>query len=90
MGVRNVTNMVPATLLKPLENGIYLLTVTPLQSFWECNGKIPGFPGFFMYPKPGLGFNNQLNFFMTSKRFIFLVLVVGKGSSVTVTRVIFL
>lgn len=48
--------MVPATLLKPMENGIYLLTMTPFQGFWECNGKIPGFPGFFMYPKPGLGF----------------------------------
>ena len=31
--------MVPATLLKPLENGIYLLTMTPLRGFWECNGK---------------------------------------------------
>ena len=41
--------MVPATLLKPMENGIYLLTVTPLQSFWKCNGKIPGFPGFTIY-----------------------------------------
>ena len=82
--------MVPATLLKPMENGIYLLTVTPLQSFWECNGKIPGFPGFTIYQNRDLSLNNQLNFFITSKRFIFLVLVVGKGSSVTVTRVIFL
>ena len=77
--------MVPATLLKPMENGIYLLTVTPLQSFWKCNGKI-----LFHVSKTVTWFYNQLNFFMTSKRFIFLVLVVGKGSSVTVTRVIFL
>lgn len=82
--------MVPATLLKPMENGIYSLNVTPLQSFWECNGKIPGFPGFTIYQNRDLGLYNQLNFFITSKRFIFLVLVVGKGSSVTVTRVIFL
>ena len=41
--------MVPATLLKPMENGIYLLTVTPFQGFWGCNGKIPGFPGFTIY-----------------------------------------
>lgn len=72
--------MVPATLLKPMENGIYLLTVTPFQGFW----------GFTIYQNRDLSLNNQLNFFITSKRFIFLVLVVGKGSSVTVTRVIFL
>ena len=82
--------MVPATLLKPLENGIYLLTVTPLQSFWECNGKSRVFRDFSCIQNRDLDLNNQLNFFMTSKRFIFLVLVVGKGSSVTVTRVIFL
>ena len=81
--------MVPASLLKPLENGIYLLTMTQLQNFWKCNGK-SRFSGIFHVSRTVTGFYNQLNFFITSKRFIFLVLVVGKGSSVTVTRVIFL
>ena len=63
--------MVPATLLKPMENGIYLLTVTPLQSFWKCNGKIPGFPGFFMYPKPGLGYIQSIELFHDFKALYF-------------------
>ena len=82
--------MVPATLLKPMENGIYLLTVTPLQNFLECNRLIPVFRDFSCIQNRDWVIYDQLNFFMTSKRFIFLVLVVGKGSSVTVTRVIFL
>ena len=82
--------MVPATLLKPMENGIYLLTMTQLQNFWKCNGKIPVFRDFSCIQNRDWVIYDQLNFFMTSKRFIFLVLVVGKGSSVTVTRVIFL